>query len=224
MALRAVFFDVGETLVNEEGYWGRVARLLGVPRHVVIAGLGATIARGEPHRRVYEHLGVERPAAVDDVVYGRRELYPDAVPCLARLRADGYLVGVAGNQTAALERWARNEGLPVDVIGSSARWGVSKPEPAFFARVVSEAGCEPDEVAYVGDRVDNDVVPAAEAGLVAVHVRRGPWGYLQRGAERAHVRVDSLAELPEALAALRDPLPGTGSSPSNGDVPRSAWS
>ncbi len=199
MALKAVFFDVGETLVDEEGYWGRVARLLGVPRHVVLAGLGATIARGEPHARLYEYLGVERPDAVDEVVYGRGELYPDAVPCLAHLHADGYVVGVAGNQTVALERWARDEQLPVDVIGSSAGWGVSKPSPAFFERVVAEAGCDPEEVAYVGDRVDNDVVPAAEAGLVAVHVRRGPWGYLQRGAERAQIRVDSLAELPEAL-------------------------
>ena len=42
-------------------------------------------------------------------------------------------------------------------------------------------------------------MPAAEAGLVAVHIRRGPWGYLQRGAARAQIRVDSLDELPEAL-------------------------
>ena len=202
MSVKAVFFDVGETLVDEEGYWGRVARLLGVPRHVVIAGLGATIANGEPHTLLYERLGVERPAAVGDVVYGRGELYPDAVPCLARLHADGYRVGIAGNQTEALERWARNEQLPVDVIGSSAGWGVAKPAPEFFARVVEEAGCEPGEVAYVGDRVDNDVLPAVEAGLVAVHVRRGPWGYLQRGSERAHLRVDSLAGLPEALRGV----------------------
>jgi len=202
VSVKAVFFDVGETLVDEEGYWGRVARLLGVPRHVVLAGLGATIANGEPHALLYERLGLERPAAVDDVVYGRGELYPDAVPCLAHLHADGYLVGIAGNQTEALERWARNEKLPVDVIGSSAGWGVAKPAPEFFARVVAEAGCEPGEVAYVGDRVDNDVLPAVEAGLVAVHVRRGPWGFLQRGAERARLRIDSLAELPEALRGV----------------------
>ena len=200
--MKAVFFDVGETLVDEEGYWGRVARLLGVPRHVVLAGLGATIANDEPHTQLYERLGLERPAAVDDVVYGRGELYPDAVPCLAHLHADGYVVGIAGNQTEALERWARNEKLPVDVIGSSAGWGVAKPSPGFFARVVEEAGCEPGEVAYVGDRVDNDVLPAVDAGLVAVHVRRGPWGFLQRGAERAHLRIDSLSELPEALRGV----------------------
>ncbi len=202
MALKAVFFDVGETLVDESGYWGRVARLVGVPGHVLLAALGATIARGESHRRVFELVGVERPAAVDDVVYGRSELYPDARPCLAHLRRDGYLVGVAGNQTAALERWARNEDLPVDVVGSSAGWGVAKPERAFYTRVVAEAGCEAAEVAYVGDRVDNDVLPALEAGLVAIHVRRGPWGYLQEGSERAHLRVDSLAELPQALARV----------------------
>ena len=52
-------------------------------------------------------------------------------------------------------------------------------------------------------RVDNDVVPAANAGMVAVHVRRGPWGYLQARwpeVELAAIRLDSLAELPEALA------------------------
>jgi FMN phosphatase YigB (HAD superfamily) len=203
VTVKAVFFDVGETLVNEERYWGRIARLVGVPRHVMWAALGATIAAGEPHRAVFGRLGVERPAAADDVVFGRDELYPDAVPCLAHLHADGFLVGVAGNHTEAIARWVRDEQLPVDVVGSSAGWGAEKPSAAFFARVVSEAGCEPSEVAYVGDRVDNDVVPAADAGLVAVHVRRGPWGYLRReGSERAALRVDSLAELPEALARV----------------------
>jgi FMN phosphatase YigB (HAD superfamily) len=199
VTVKAVFFDVGETLVNEERYWGRIARLVGVPRHVMWAALGAAIAAGEPHRQAFARLGIERPAAADDVVFGRGELYPDAVPCLARLHRDGYFVGVAGNHTETIARWIEDERLPVDTVGSSAGWGVEKPSRAFFERVVVEAGCEPDEVAYVGDRVDNDVVPAVEAGLVAVHVRRGPWGYLQRGAERAAVRVDSLADLPGEL-------------------------
>jgi len=109
---------------------------------------------------------------------------------------------MAGNQSARLEAWARSAGLPVDVIGSSASWGVRKPSPAFFERLVGEAGFEPAEVAYVGDRVDNDVEPAAAAGLVAVWVRRGPWGLLQRGTHRATLTIDSLAELPAALTAI----------------------
>ncbi len=62
--------------------------------------------------------------------------------------------------------------------------------------------CDADEVAYVGDRVDNDVLPAAAAGLVAVHVRRGPWGRLQPTPREATLGLDDLASLPEALASL----------------------
>jgi FMN phosphatase YigB (HAD superfamily) len=87
------------------------------------------------------------------------------------------------------------------VIGSSSSWGVRKPAAAFFERMVDEAACEPNRLAYVGDRVDNDVVPALAAGLVAFHLRRGPWGRLQTTPPEAIV-LDSLAELPHALASL----------------------
>jgi HAD superfamily hydrolase (TIGR01662 family) len=180
-----------------------VAALAGVAEHALWAALGVTIARGEEHTELYRHLGVERPAAIDDVVvYRRDDLYPDALPCLAALRAAGYRIGLAGNQSAALEAWARSEDLPVDVIGSSASWGVRKPAPGFFERLVAEAGCAPGEVAYVGDRVDNDVAPAAACGLVAVWLRRGPWGLLQDGPGEAALVVGSLAELPAALERL----------------------
>ena len=202
MAVTAVFFDVGETLVNEAGYWARVGRLVGVPRHVMWSVLGATIEAGEHHRTVFSRLGVERPAAADDVVFGRGELYPDAVACLARMKADGLFVGVAGNNTEQIARWVRADGLPVDVVGSSADWGVEKPSPAFFERIVAEAGRPAGQIAYVGDRVDNDVEPANRAGLVSVHVLRGPWAYLQRGADAARIRIRSLSELAEALRAL----------------------
>ena len=53
----------------------------------------------------------------------------------------------------------------------------------------------------MGDRVDNDVAPALAAGLSAVHVRRGPWGRLQRTPPGVPA-IDSLAALPDALASL----------------------
>jgi FMN phosphatase YigB (HAD superfamily) len=68
--------------------------------------------------------------------------------------------------------------------------------------MAGEAGCEPDELAYVGDRVDNDILPALAAGIVAVHIRRGPWGRLQRAPGTA-LTIGSLTELPDALASLR---------------------
>jgi HAD superfamily hydrolase (TIGR01509 family) len=200
--LRAVFFDVGETLVDEERYWRAVAEAAGLGPHVVWAALGMTIARNEEHWELWRHLGVDRPAgAWESVVYSTDDLYPDALECLEQLRAAGLVVGIAGNQTAALEAWARSSELPVDIVTGSASLGVRKPDPRFFGRLVEMAGVAASELAYVGDRADNDAAPALAAGLVSVHLRRGPWGILQPTPEGA-IAIESLTELPGALASL----------------------
>jgi HAD superfamily hydrolase (TIGR01549 family) len=203
VALKAVFFDVGETLVDEERWWRILAERIGLQPHVIWAALGVTIDRGEDHNALWGHLGLERPTGWwEEIPYELDDLYPDAIGCLERVRAAGLRVGIVGNQTAALERWAREAALPADVISSSDSLGVRKPDPRFFELVVGLAGCEPAEVAYVGDRVDYDVLPAAAAGLVAVHVRRGPWGMIQRTPAQAAIGVDELVSLPDALASL----------------------
>jgi FMN phosphatase YigB (HAD superfamily) len=193
VTLKAVFFDVGETLVDETRMWHEAAHEVGVPPFTLMGVLGGLAARGERHGRVWEILEVEGPA----LVWQGADLYPDALPCLARLRTHGYLVGVAGNTPAEAEDLFREH---VDVVGSSGRWGVAKPSLAFFRRLVEEAGHTPGEIAYVGDRMDNDVEPALAAGLVAVHVRRGPWGHLHQPPPSV-VRIASLDELPDALAS-----------------------
>ncbi len=50
----------------------------------------------------------------------------------------------------------------------------------------------------MGDRVDNDILPALDAGLVAVHVRRGPWGLLHETPPGA-IEIRSLDELSGVL-------------------------
>lgn len=212
--VRAVFLDVGETIIDETRMYHAWADWLGVPRHTFSAVLGGTIATGHSHLRAFEQfqpgfdLDTEwrrREAAGQPEMFGPDDLYPDARPCLEALKADGYLVGIAGNQSARATGLLRALDLPADVVTTSAEWGVDKPDPAFFDKVVAACGCPPGEIAYVGDRVDNDVRPALAAGMVAVHLRRGPWGYLfadDPDAGRAHLRIDSLAELPACLRAF----------------------
>src|SRR5258708_26215493 len=55
--------------------------------------LGATIERGIHHNETWGILGVEHPEGtwVDE------DLYPDAVPCIERLRDSGYRVCAVGN-------------------------------------------------------------------------------------------------------------------------------
>ena len=189
--MTAVVFDVGETLIDETGMWERAAHVAGVPAFTLMGVLGGLAARGEHHNDAWEILGVERPAST----WNGDEFYPDALPCLDRLREGGFRVAAVGNTPAETEEMLREH---VDVLGSSGRWGVEKPAPEFFERVASAVGLPPGEIAYVGDRVDNDVAPALAAGMVAVHIRRGPWGYLHDPPKGA-IAIGDLGELPEAL-------------------------
>jgi HAD superfamily hydrolase (TIGR01549 family) len=211
--LEAVVFDVGETLVDETRAWGRWADWLGVPRLTLFGALGSVIERGEDHRRALELVrpGIDlraeaerQEAAGAGYRIERADLYPDAVPALERLRELGYRLGVAANQPLQTEELVAGLGVDLELVASSARWGIAKPDPAFFDRIARELALPPTAIAYVGDRVDFDVRPAAASGMVAIHVRRGPWGVIQgrAAAGKAAATIEALDELPEVLAAL----------------------
>jgi phosphoglycolate phosphatase-like HAD superfamily hydrolase len=108
--VRAVVFDVGETLVSESRAWLAWADWLGIPPLTFLAVCGAVIERGGDHREPFRifrpdlDLGAElrrrEAAGVPDDIR-REDLYPDAADALLALRAAGYRVGVAGNSPAA---------------------------------------------------------------------------------------------------------------------------
>jgi HAD superfamily hydrolase (TIGR01549 family) len=191
MAVTAVVFDVGETLVDETRNWEGVADACGIPRFTLMALVGAAIERGESHRRAFEWLGLDVPPGA----FSDDSFYSDAVDCLVTLRESGLRTGAVGNMAIVHEELVRPH---VDFVASSERWGVEKPDHRFFERLLEEVGRPAAEVAYVGDRVDNDIEPALAAGMVAVHVRRGPWGHLYEPPLEA-ISIGSLAELPREL-------------------------
>ncbi|HJP72277.1 MAG TPA: HAD family hydrolase, partial [Candidatus Limnocylindria bacterium] len=183
---RWVCLDVGETLIDETRIWSLWADELGVPRLTLLAGLGAVIARGGEHRDVFPIFGVDdweaRLPAVEAAYGGfsTSDLYADALRAIGGLRHAGYHVAVVANQPASRSAELRAIGVDAEVLAMSETLGVAKPQPAFFDRCLELMG-SPDsaDVAYVGDRVDNDVIPAIRAGMRAVWLRRGPWGVIQ---------------------------------------------
>lgn len=210
--IEAIFFDVGGTILDESREFQTWADWLGVPRHMFSAVFGAVIARGLDHRETFRvfrpgfDLATERErraAAGKPESFGEEDLYPDARPCLTSLKDQGLFVGLAGNQPARAETILRALDLSVDVIGTSDGWGVEKPSPAFFERVIREGGGDASSILYVGDRPDNDARPAKEAGMKACLIRRGPWGYIldiPAVSEQCLFRIDSLNELPSLVA------------------------
>lgn len=197
--VRCVVFDVGETLVDETRLWTAVADHCGVPAATLCGVLGGLIESGEHHGRLWEVLGVDR--YLPPFVIEESDLYPDAADCIHSARRHHLRVGIAGNQPEGFDEQLSAAGIRADFIGSSTQWGVRKPDREFFARVVDAAGVPAAAILFVGDRLDNDVLPARRAGMRTAHLRRGAWGYLHaRRPERAvaDIRVDSLSELTTA--------------------------
>lgn len=204
--IKAVVFDQGETLVNETRFWSSVAAYAGVPDFTLFGVLGGLIERRENHRSVFSIMQIE---SVDPGIIGyqieQRDLYPDVIRTLTRLKHDGYLLGSAGNQSSGVEGEMASLGLPLALNATSAGWGLSKPDPAFFRRIAEELELQPDEILYVGDRLDNDVLPALGVGMHAAFIRRGPWGYLHSTwpemAEVEH-QITDLGQIPQVIAAI----------------------
>ncbi|RGA02672.1 HAD family hydrolase [Microbispora triticiradicis] len=216
--VRALVFDVGETLIDETRIWSRWADRLGVPRLAFMGVLGGMAALDRSHREAFELVrpGIDVEAEIEawrrEDPAGLREnfdaddLYPDVRPGLAALRAAGYDLVVAGNQPPQAYDALVAMDLPVDGVHTSAAWNVEKPDPAFFAKVAAVCGHEPEEILYVGDRLDNDVLPAAAAGMRTALLRRGPWGHLHAAraeSARADLVVDALTDLVHLVPALR---------------------
>jgi HAD superfamily hydrolase (TIGR01509 family) len=216
MSIRAVFFDVGETLIDERRLYADYAMRMGVTYEFFMERIEAAMRAREPIRNVFAAVKpgfdfkaarAQREAEGKTFVIGPQDLYPDAIDVLRALKARGYFIGIVGNQPISAEAMLRESGLPADYIATSEGWGVSKPDPAFFARVIEAAGLEPQQIAYVGDRVDNDVIPARAAGMCTFLIRRGPWGRAQwtwPEAKEAHHRIESLGELLGPLRIAAD--------------------
>lgn len=218
VAPTTVVLDVGEVLIDETRVWTIWADLIDTSPLTFDAVLGAAVVQGEDHHAVFEHLApnVDWQALVDEHEerYGgfqEDDLYDDVRPCLSALRDQGCRVVLAGNQPARRAEQLRALQLPVDDLVTSDELGEEKPAPAFFAAVLARLGdSSPGDVLYVGDRVDNDVLPAAAAGMRTCWLRRGPWGVLQElpADHDVDLVLDGLGELPHLLATWSEATTG----------------
>jgi HAD superfamily hydrolase (TIGR01509 family) len=121
--------------------------------------------------------------------------FPDVLPALERLAAEGHVLVIVSNWDCSLPDWLGPAGLLDHVAGvvTSAEVGAGKPDARVFERGLELAGARPDQAVHVGDSVENDVAGARALGIRAVLVARD--GSAPEGVEA----VSSLAELPALL-------------------------
>jgi FMN phosphatase YigB (HAD superfamily) len=84
-------------------------------------------------------------------------------------------VGIAGQYGRDLLDLLRKEGI-LDHFKhrfTQDDFDITKPDPRYLERIAAACGVRPAECIMVGDRVDNDIVPAKQIGMRTVLVRGG---------------------------------------------------
>lgn len=171
-----IFFDVGSTLVDEtEAYNHRIRE--------AIAGTDITFEQFQEKRRGFakQNLKSDLEAlkffALSKPAWHREDEvpYPEAEGILKYLKDLGYKIGVIANQSPGtaerLEQWKLLQ--YIDVVAASAELGMAKPDPAMFHKAMELAGCVPSEAVMIGDRLDNDIVPAKKLSMRTVWIKQG---------------------------------------------------
>ena len=171
-----LFFDIGSTLVDEtEAYNHRIREMIQntavsfeefdrMRIHFAKQGLNGDL-------EAIKHFGLTKtPWHSEDEIP-----YSDAAATLKELKRRRYHIGIIANQSPGAANRLKNWGLSehIDVVAASAELGASKPDKAIFEQALNMAGCYPSEAAMIGDRLDNDIIPATELGMVTVWIPNG---------------------------------------------------
>lgn len=169
------FFDIGSTLVDESGvYENRIKEITQNNNIDTIEFITKVKQRAQTEQKpiasVAENYGVKVPEWRHDL----ETLYPDTKEVLQRLRQN-YKIGIIANQDFGTEQRLTDFNVRqyIDLIIASAEEGVAKPNLQIFQIALDRANCKPEEAIMVGDRIDNDIIPANKIGMTTVWIRQG---------------------------------------------------
>lgn len=204
--MKWIFFDLGATLVDESDVYKS--------RCEYAAGQ-AGISYEEFIKKVYEQAGVSpTPIRTAAKLYGvvlpdwdnsLEKLFGSAPKVVSELHGK-YKLGIIANQSLGtqerIDKWGI--GQYFDVVMASAEAGCAKPDPRIFTAALEKAGCDPADAFMIGDRLDNDIVPAKRLGMKTVWVRQAYAVHqtIDDESKRPDFTVDSIDELPALFEEL----------------------
>lgn len=198
-----IFFDMGSTLIDETAAMEHRIR-------EVIAGTDITFEQFVEKKRFFARQN--KPADLEAIKFfgltktpWHKEdeiLYSDTIECVRKIH-QSYKIGIIANQSLGSEERLQKFGLweYIDVLAASAEEGVEKPASRIFEIACKKAGCRICDAAMVGDRLDNDIVPANKLGMYSIWIKQGNWKDARPAEtlEFPDMTVNSLTELCEKI-------------------------
>ncbi len=199
-----IFFDVGSTLVDDsKAYEERLKTVAETAKvsyeYVYQTALEFYMENKKGVLETMKLLNVEKPKwRVEDEV-----LYSETEECLRKL-SKKYNIGVIANQSLGTEKRLKEFGILqyIDLVIASAEEGVAKPDKRIFEIALNRARCKPQQAVMIGDRIDNDIVPAKALGMKTIWIKQGFGKYWKISSEReqADHEVDNLSEVLEIFS------------------------
>lgn len=200
--IKWLFFDLGSTLIDEGACdMFRFRHMLTQPgapeKDVLIEKMHEYSRKGlHPYKTALKEYGLEScfwPIPLERVD-------PFAETVLYQLQKK-YKLGIIANQLPGVEKRLEPYGIGMyfDVIVSSAEVGCAKPDPEIFRIALEQAGCAPEEAIMIGDRPDNDILPAKALGMHTVWVRQGMFRFCENMENVADYTIEKIRDLTEIL-------------------------
>lgn len=201
-----IFFDIGSTLVDEsECYRARYAETVKGTDITYEKFENKVIEFSKQNKKGDHEAAKHFNLRLSEWRKDLEMLYPDTKDVLKSLLKMGYCLGIIANQSLGSEKRLEEWGIRkyFSVIIASAEEGVAKPDKEIFLRALKKANCDPQNAFMVGDRLDNDIVPANKIGMKTIWIKQGLGGYstLQTLLEYPDHTVNDLKELCELFRA-----------------------
>lgn len=203
-----LFFDIGSTLVDEtkvyEGRFKYIAEKSGLSYDEVCESVFELFKQNKKgDKELMKHLGLVVPdwKSEDEVLYLDTKLVLQKLSCKS---GGKYKIGIIANQNPGSKERLESFGILeyIDLVVASAEEGCAKPDCKIFEIALSRAGVQAAEAVMIGDRIDNDIIPANEIGMKTVWVKQGYgkyWSFSSdpesRRVEKADFEVDELSSL-----------------------------
>ena len=201
--IKWLFFDIGSTLVDESTVFERrlkkISAAAGIPFEIVFSkALEYYQQNKKGDLEVARFYNVSLPKWETEY----EALYPDSEQVLKRLK-EKYKIGVIANQSfGTADRLAAFGILNyIDLVVASAEEGVSKPDSRIFEIALERSQCPADKTFMIGDRIDNDILPAKKIGMKTLWIRQGFGGLwkIQSDDELPNFMASDLNEAAEIL-------------------------
>lgn len=129
-------------------------------------------------------------------------LYDDAIQCFEIL-SKKYKIGIIANQSLGTKERLGYQGILkyINLIIASAEEGVAKPDRRIFEIALERSNCKSVNAVMIGDRIDNDIVPAKQMGMNTIWIKRGFGQYwnIKQEIEKPDFVVNNLTEICDLL-------------------------